>query len=77
VAFIGLAGNGEHAVFGLTPSVVESHGEGSCSPHKSDGCQFLRLGEGETRYLKTSEGETFKLRLLETDLVGVRPNHDD
>jgi hypothetical protein len=74
LAFIGLAGNGDHAVFGLTPDVTETDGEGSCSPKKPDPCQFLRLGEGETRYLKTSGGETFKLKLLATHLVGVQPD---
>ena len=76
VSFIGLAGNGDHAVFGITPTVVETRGDGTCSPGKPDACQFLRLGEGEVRILKTSSGKTFELKLLETDLVRV-PNPDD
>jgi hypothetical protein len=75
-AFIGLAGNGDHAVFGLTPSVVDTRGEGSCSPKKPDPCQFLRLGEDEVRFLKTSSGETYKLKLLATHLVGVQRDAD-
>jgi hypothetical protein len=71
-AFIGLAGNGDQAVFGLTPAVVETRGEGSCSPKKPDPCQFLRLAEGESRVLKTSTGKAFALKLLETHLVAVK-----
>ena len=73
VSFIGLAGNGGHAVFGITPSVVQTRGDGSCAP--KDGCQFLRLGEGDSRYLKT-EGETYKLKLVETHLVRIPDPRD-
>jgi hypothetical protein len=75
-SFIGLAGNGDHAVFGLTPSVVDTRGDGSCSPKGA--CQFLRLGEGDTHYLKTDGGKTYKLTLVATHLVPIAdPRKDD
>jgi hypothetical protein len=76
-SFIGLAGNGEHAMFGLTPGIVKTRGDGSCAPKSADGCQFLRLGEGQVRYLETESGKTYKLKLLATHLVRIPDPRDD
>ena len=77
VSFIGLAGNGDHAVFGLAPSVVDTRGDGSCAPKKPDPCQFVRLGEGQVRYLKTDSDKTYKLKLIETHFVRVSTGDGD
>jgi hypothetical protein len=70
-AFVGLAGDGEQAVFTISPSIVNTSGDGSCAPKKPDPCQYLRLAKGETRFLKTEGGKSYKLRLRHTNVVRI------
>jgi hypothetical protein len=80
VAFLGLAGGPDHAMFSINPAVIETGGEGSCAPKEQDGCQYLTLGIGEERYFKYGFGqdaETYRLKLLDTHIVRVPDPRDD
>ncbi len=80
VAFLGLAGGPDHAMFSVNPAVIETGGEGSCAPKGKDGCQYLTLGIGEERYFKYGFGddaETYRLKLLDTDIVRIPDPRDD
>ena len=74
VSFLGLAGGPDHALFSINPAVIETSGEGSCAPKGQDGCQYLTLGIGEERTFKYGFGddaETYRLKLLDTDVVRI------
>jgi hypothetical protein len=72
ITFVGLAGNGESAVFSISSDVFETSGEGSCAPKKPAACQYLTLKEGEERRLKYEpNGKTYRLKLRETHIVRV------
>lgn len=70
VAFIGLAGTGDSAVFAISSDVEMGEGDGSCAPKKPDPCQFLTLKPGEQRYMKYG-GKTYRLKLRDTHFVTV------
>jgi hypothetical protein len=77
VAFIGLGEGGEKAVFSVSSDVVESDGDGTCAPKKPQPCQFLTLRVGEQRTLRYVDGETFRLKLLETHIVRIPDPRND
>jgi hypothetical protein len=71
VAFIGLANGADAAVFSISRDVVETEGDGSCAPKKPSPCEFLTLEVGDQETLKTTDGTTYRLRLLHTHVVRV------
>lgn len=76
IAFLGLSVGNDRAYFLLSPQVVESDGDGSCSPKKPAPCQFLELSIGEERIIKAAdprsdEVTTYRLKLTATDIVEV------
>jgi hypothetical protein len=80
VAFLGLAGGPDHAMFSINPAVIETSGEGSCAPKEQDGCQYLTLGIGEERTFKYGfgdEAQTYRLKLLDTDIVRIPDPRED
>ena len=40
------------------------NGEGDCSPGKND-CEFLRLGDGDSAYLRFADGERYVITVKE------------
>jgi hypothetical protein len=77
LAFVGLAGSGDRAVFTLSSEVIETEGEGSCAPKKPAPCQFLTLREGEERRIKYAlDGKTYRLKLRETRIVRIPDPRD-
>jgi hypothetical protein len=77
IAFVGLAGSGDQAVFSISSDVVETRGEGSCAPKKPSPCEFLTLKEGEERHLKYAlDGKTYRLKLRETRIVRIPDPRD-
>jgi hypothetical protein len=77
VAFVGLAGSGDQAVFSISSDVVETRGEGSCAPKKPSPCEFLTVKEGEERHLKYGlDGKTYRLKLRETRIVRIPDPRD-
>jgi hypothetical protein len=80
VAFLGLAGGPDHAIFSVNPAVIETGGEGACAPKGADGCQYLNLKIGEERYFKYGFGpdaETYRLKLVDTHIVRVPDPRED
>jgi len=71
--FVGLteSGAGKEAVFAISSLVEVGDGDGSCSPHKPDPCQFLTLKAGEQRYLKY-DGKAYRLKVRDTHLVSIQ-----
>lgn len=77
VAYLGLVGGGDRAIFSISSAVEMGDGEGSCAPHKPAPCQFLTLKVGEERYMSYgTSGETYRLKLLDTDIVSVPDPRD-
>ena len=71
VAFLGLA-SAERAIFSVNPGVLETAGEGACSPKKT--CEYLSLKVGQERRLVYGEGEdaqVYRLKLLDTEIVRI------
>ena len=57
--------------------VIDTHGDGFCSPKKAAGCQFLSLPVGGERYFKLEpDGTTYRLKLIETRFVRVPDPRD-
>jgi hypothetical protein len=77
VAFLGLADGAQAAVFSLSRDVAETDGDGSCAPKKPAPCEFLTLGVGDQETLKTTDGTTYRLRLLHTRVVRVPDPRDE
>ena len=83
VAFLGLGESADKAVFAVSNEVVETAGEGSCSPHEADGCDLLILRVGEQRTFKVETGGaygetlTYRLKLLDTDFRRIPDPRDD
>jgi hypothetical protein len=71
VAFLGLSHGAEAAVFSVSRDVVQTDGEGSCSPKPPAACESLTLHEGEQRTLTFADGTTYRLRVLHIDVVAV------
>jgi hypothetical protein len=65
-AFLGLGESADKAVFAVSNEVVETSGEGSCSPHNADGCDLLIMHIGQERMLKLVDGTTYRLKVLDT-----------
>ncbi len=70
-SYIGTSEDATTAVFAISTNVAETTGEGSCAPSDAPGCQFLTLSEGEERQLVAVDGETYRLKLVEIDVVAV------
>ena len=83
VAFLGLGESADKAVFAVSNEVVETAGEGSCSPHEADGCDLLILRVGEQRTFKVETGGeygetlTYRLKLLDTHFTRIPDPRDD
>ena len=75
-AFLGLGESADKAVFALSNEVIESSGEGSCSPHNSDGCDLLIMRVGQERMLKLVDGTTYRLELLDTHFTRIPDPRD-
>jgi hypothetical protein len=71
VTFVSLDGNGDGAVFALSREIVNTTGDGTCSPKSIDGCELLTLKVGDERLLKYADGTIYRLRLLGTRVVRV------
>ena len=71
VAFLGLGSSEDEAVFAISNEVVETSGQGGCSPPGSAGCDLLVLKVGQQRNFKLADGTTFKLKVLGTDFKEV------
>jgi hypothetical protein len=71
VAFLGLANGANAAVFSISRDIVEIDGDGSCAPEKPSPCEFLTLEVGDQETLKTTNGTTYRLRLLHIHVVRV------
>lgn len=72
VAYLGLVGGGDRAIFSISSDVEMGEGSGSCAPKKPAPCQFLTLKVGEERYMSYGTGgETYRLKLLDTQIVRV------
>jgi hypothetical protein len=71
VAFLGLSHGAEAAVFSVSRDVVETDGDGSCSPKKPAPCEYLTLHQGDRQTFSLADGSTFRLRLLHTKVVAV------
>jgi hypothetical protein len=71
VAFLGLSHGTEAAVFSVSRDVVQTDGQGSCSPKPPAACEYLTLREGEQRTLTFADGTTYRLRVLHIDVVAV------
>jgi hypothetical protein len=71
VAFLGLSHGADAAVFSVSRDVVKTDGEGSCSPKPPAACEYLTLHEGEQQTFTFSDGTTYRLRLLHTNVVAV------
>lgn len=72
VAYLGLVGGGDRAIFSISSDVEIGEGEGSCAPKKPAHCQFLTLKVGEERYMSYgTDGATYRLKLLDTHIVRV------
>ena len=83
VAFLGLGESADKAVFAVSNMVVETAGEGSCSPHDADSCELLVLRVGEQRTFKVETGGaygetvTYRLKLLDTHFTRIPDPRDD
>jgi hypothetical protein len=71
VAFLGLGSSEDEAVFAISNEVVETTGQGGCSPPGTAGCDLLVLKVGQQRNFKLADGTTFKLKVLGTDFKEV------
>jgi hypothetical protein len=71
VAFLGLSHGADAAVFSVSRDVVNTEGDGSCSPKPPAGCEYLTLHEGEQQTFTFADGTTYRLRLLQTNVVAV------
>jgi len=71
VSFISLDGAAKSAVFALSREVVDTSGDGTCTPRAIDGCEMLTLKVGDERVLKYADGTTYRLKLLGTRVVRV------
>ena len=58
-------------MFALSREIVNTTGDGTCSPKSIDGCELLTLKVGDERLLKYADGTTYRLRLLGTRVVRV------
>ena len=77
-AFLGLGESADKAVFALSNEVVDSTGEGSCSPHNADGCDLLIMRVGQERTMKLVDGTTYRLKVLDTHFTRIPdPRSDD
>ena len=74
-AFLGLGEGADKAVFSISSEIVETSGKGHCAP-KGPACQFLTLKVGQEQTLKSADGKTYRLRLLDTDVVRVPDPRD-
>jgi hypothetical protein len=61
--FLGVTENAGNAVF-LVDSTLETAGEGSCKPSRSE-CAFLYLGPGSEHEFTNAEGDSYTLRVDE------------
>lgn len=77
VAFLGLGEAADKAVFSVSSDVIETDGQGHCAPKRPRPCQFLTLRTGEQRMLKLANGKTFRLKLLDTQVVRVPDPRED
>jgi hypothetical protein len=71
VAFLGLSHGADAAVFSVSRDVVETEGDGSCSPKQPAPCQYLTLKSGGQQTFTFADGTTYRLRLLHTNVVAV------
>jgi hypothetical protein len=71
VAFLGLSHGAEAAVFSVSRDVVQTDGDGGCSPKPPAACEYLTLHEGEQRTLMFADGATYRLSLRHIDVVAV------
>lgn len=55
------------ASFVVSPGVISNDGEGNCAPTKID-CQFIELQVGEEHSFEYSDGQRYRLKLLEVNL---------
>jgi len=83
VAFLGLGESAGKAVFAVSNEVIETSGQGSCSPHEADGCDLLILRVGQQRTFKVEprgpygEPVTYRLKLLDTHFMRIPDPRDD
>jgi len=61
--FMGVTANGGDAIF-LVDSSLETTGEGSCQPSRSN-CTFVNLGAGAEHLFTTESGKSYRLRVDE------------
>lgn len=55
------------ASFVVSPAVLSNDGEGNCAPTPMD-CQFIELQVGEEHSFEYSDGQRYRLKLLEVNL---------
>ena len=75
IAFLGLSTDAARGYFLLSPTVVETDGDGKCSPKRV--CQILELSIGDERTIKAADADsgevtTYRLKLLDTDIVEIQ-----
>lgn len=68
--FMGTSGGGGNAVF-LVDSSLESTGEGTCVPNRSN-CAYVHIGPGSEQIFTTDAGDSYRIRVDEIRRVRAR-----
>jgi hypothetical protein len=62
--FLGNTEDSELAEFLISRDVERVNGDGECKPGKNN-CEFLRLADGESVYLRFADGKRYVIKVKE------------